>query len=112
MQNLNKLFQSEMFRDYFKLLDDLFAVLASRYNVIYDLFGEPSKRYVVDSWIRAQKLDIEKDRYGSIRSRILEINKISLRCFYMNMVSVNDFRIYSVILQKWSGYYHDWFSNP
>jgi hypothetical protein len=109
-QNLNKLFQSKMFQRYFKLLDDLFSDTTSRYNVINDLLGESSKHYVIDSWIKIQGFDMEKDMYGSIRSRILDINNISLRCFYMNMVSVSDFCVYSVILQKWAGYYHDWFS--
>ncbi len=109
-QNLNQLFQSEMFHDYFNLLDDLFSDTASRYNVINDLFGEDSKHYVVDQWIRTWKLNVGKDMYEAIRSRILEINNISMRCFFMNMVTSPDLRTYSVILQKWVSYYHDWFS--
>ena len=109
-QNLNQLFQSKMFRDYFVLLDDLFSDLKSRYNVINDLFGEDSEHYVVDSWIKAQKLNLGDNMYENIRQRILEINNITLRCFYMNMTSVHSLRGYSVVLQKWSGYYHNWFS--
>ena len=108
-QNLNTLFQSKMFRDYFQLLDDLFADMDSRYNVINDLLGIPSKHYVVDQWIKAQKFNLKIDMYELIRKRILEINKISLRCFYMNMTSIPDLRTYSVILNKSSSYYHKWF---
>lgn len=109
-QNLDRLFNNELFISYFSLLDALFADMDSRYNRLNDLLGKQSKYYTVDAWIIEQNIHHKNDINQATRKRILEINDISLRCFFMNMTSVPELKQYSVVLLKWSSYYHDWFS--
>lgn len=52
LQNMKKLFESDLYRSYFNLFNDT----ASRYANINDIIGARSKHYIVDQWLTNHNL--------------------------------------------------------
>jgi len=85
LQNMRKLFETDLYRSYFELLDNLFNDTASRYANINDIIGVRSKHCIVDQWLTNHDLIKNlKTMYSDIKSIILEINHVSLRLFAMH----------------------------
>lgn len=116
-QNMQKLFFSENYQDYFKLLDRLVDT-KSRYRNLNDLIGEESAHYEIDKWIKNHIGYIDKKtfniNYDKIRNDIIKINYVSIRFIAMNFSCSNDsetIQLSSVFDGKYYGYFTNEFYN-
>lgn len=94
-QNLDSLFFSDKYQNYFKALDELFADTKNRYRVLNNLMGKKNgENFIIDKWIKKYTNWFNESEkcinYTTIRDEILTINRVCMRFIALHFSMSND----------------------